>query len=103
MFKNSVIKPNVDTLQWVKATAVRTIKTMAQAALASGIGSASVLTDVNWKLVVSATVLSGIACIITSIAGIPEVEAIDIHAEDLKDTEFNEVEDLDKGVDSDEI
>lgn len=72
MFKNCVIKPNVDTVKWAKAAGIRAVKTMAQTFVGT-IGSAAVLGAVNWKLVLSASVLAGIVSIATSIAGIPEV------------------------------
>ena len=57
---------------WFKAAAVRAIKTMAQTAIAT-IGSSAVLSAVDWKVVASATVLSGILSLLTSTAGLPEV------------------------------
>ena len=72
MFKNTVFKPSVDTVKWLKATAIRTVKTMAQAAIGV-IGSTAVLNEVNWAVVGGTAVLSGIVCILTCIAGIPEV------------------------------
>lgn len=61
-------------IKWVKAAAVRAIKTVAQAAVAS-IGTAYALGDVNWVMVISASVLSGVLSLLTSVAGLPEVEA----------------------------
>ena len=61
------------TKKWIKAAGVRAIKTMAQTFIAS-IGSAAVLSAVNWKVVVSATVLAGILSVATSVAGVPEGE-----------------------------
>lgn len=58
---------------WLRAAAVRAIKTIAQAAIAT-IGTSAVLSDVNWKFVISASLLSGILSMLTSIAGLPEVE-----------------------------
>ncbi len=58
---------------WLKAAAVRAIKTIAQTAIAT-IGSSAVISAVDWKVVLSASVLSGILSILTSIAGLPEVE-----------------------------
>lgn len=72
MFKNCVFKANVDTMRWVKAAGVRAVKTMAQTAVAT-IGAASAMGDVDWKMVGSAAVLSGILSVLTSAAGIPEV------------------------------
>ena len=72
MFKNCVLKASVDTKKWIKASAVRAVKTMAQTAVAT-IGTSAVMGDVNWVMVASASVLSGIISILTSVAGIPEV------------------------------
>lgn len=70
MFKNNVL--NVSTRKWLKASAVRAVKTMAQTAIAT-IGTSAVLGDVNWVMVGSASALAGILSILTSVAGIPEV------------------------------
>ena len=61
------------TKKWIKAAGVRAVKTMAQTFIAT-IGSAAVLAAVDWKVVVSATVLAGILIVATSVAGLPEVE-----------------------------
>jgi len=61
------------TKKWIKAAAVRAVKTMAQTFIAT-IGSAAVLAAVDWKVVVSATVLAGILSVATSVSGLPEVE-----------------------------
>lgn len=62
------------TLQLIRAALIRAIRTVAQAALAT-IGSAAVLSEVDWRVVVSASLLAGILSILTSIAtGLPEVE-----------------------------
>lgn len=61
------------TKKWIKAAAVRAVKTMTQTFIAT-IGSAAVLAAVDWKVVVSATVLAGILSVATSVAGLPEVE-----------------------------
>lgn len=63
----------IKTKEWLKAAAVRAVKTMAQAAIAM-IGTSVVLSDIDWKLVVSASVVSGILSVLTSIAGLPEVD-----------------------------
>ena len=58
--------------QWIKAAGIRAIKTMAQTAVAT-IGSSAVITEVDWKIVLSASILSGILSLLTSTAGLPEV------------------------------
>ena len=73
MFKNCVLKANVDTREWVKAAGVRAVKTMAQTFVAT-VGTAAVLSAVDWKVVVSASILSGVLSVANSVAGIPEVE-----------------------------
>ena len=62
------------TKTWWKAAGVRAVKTMAQTAIAT-IGAAAVLSTVEWPVVASATVLAGILSLLTSVAGLPEVEA----------------------------
>ena len=74
VFKNSVIKASVDTKEWLKKAEVRAVKTMAQTFVAT-VGTATVMGAVDWKMVLSASVLAGILSIATSVAGIPEVEA----------------------------
>jgi hypothetical protein len=59
--------------KWFKAAAVRAIKTVAQTAIAT-IGTSAVISDVNWLMVLSASALSGVLSILTSIAGLPEVK-----------------------------
>jgi len=59
--------------KWIKAAAIRAVKTIAQAAVAS-IGTAVVISEVDWKYIVSASLLAGILSILTSLAGLPEVD-----------------------------
>lgn len=59
-------------LNWGKAAGIRAVKTIAQAAIAS-IGAAAALGQVDWKYVVSASVLAGVLSLLTSVAGLPEV------------------------------
>lgn len=62
-----------DKLQWLKAAGTRAVKTIAQTAVAT-IGTATVLGSVDWKMVVSASVLSGVLSLLTSVAGLPELK-----------------------------
>lgn len=61
------------TKKWIKAAAVRAVKTVAQTFVAT-IGSAVAISAVDWKVVVSASLLAGILSVATSVAGLPEVE-----------------------------
>lgn len=61
---------------WIKCAGIRAIKTVCQTAIAT-IGTSAVMSEVNWVLVGSASLLSGILSLLTSIAGLPEVEKDD--------------------------
>lgn len=74
MFKNNVFNVSVNTAEWIKATAIRAIKTAAQTA-GGMIIAGSAMNEVEWGYVCSVSLVSAILSIITSIAGIPEVPA----------------------------
>lgn len=61
------------TKQWIKAASVRAIKTVAQTAAAT-IGTAAALGQVDWIMVASASALAGVLSLLTSVAGLPEVQ-----------------------------
>ncbi len=60
--------------KWMRAAAVRAVKTVAQTAVAT-IGTAAAMGEVNWTLVLSAAALAGVLSLLTSVTGLPEVEA----------------------------
>lgn len=64
---------NEKNKKWLKAAGIRAIKTTAQAAI-GGIGAATALGGVNWTLALSTAILAGIVSVLTSVAGLPEVE-----------------------------
>jgi len=59
--------------EWFKAAGVRALKTVAQTAVAT-IGTSAVLSEVDWVMVASASVLAGILSLLTSVAGLPELK-----------------------------
>ena len=61
--------------QWAKAAAVRAVKTMAQGAVAL-IPAAATITAVDWKVTIGTAALAGVASLLTSVAGLPEVEDV---------------------------
>lgn len=81
------------TRRWWAAAGVRALKTFAQTFVAT-VGTAFVLSDVNWKLVVSASILAAILSLATSLAGLPELERDVSEIQLLKNFEPVEVEDV---------
>lgn len=77
MFKNCVFKVSVNTKKWMKAAAVRAVRTMAQAAIGA-IGAGTMISSVDWKVVVSTAVVAGVVSVLTSVAGLPEVESKEV-------------------------
>ena len=73
MLKNCVLRVSVDTQKWAKAAGIRALKTMAQTAVAV-IGTGAVISAVDWKMVVLSAIVAGVVSLLTSVAGIPEVE-----------------------------
>lgn len=67
------MKKNLASMSWWKAAGIRAIKTVAQTAIAT-IGTAAVMSQVNWLAVLSASALAGILSLLTSCAGLPEVD-----------------------------
>ena len=64
---------NDKTMTWIKAALIRALKTVCQTAVGM-IGTALLITDVNWVHVVSASALAGLLSVLTSLGGLPEVE-----------------------------
>lgn len=73
MFKNNVFNVSVNTKKWFKAAIVRAIKTIAQV-IGGGIAVGAAMSDINWVMLLSTAAAAGIASLMTSIAGIPEVK-----------------------------
>lgn len=76
MFKNCVLKPDVNTIKWAKSAGVRAVKTMAQSAIGA-IGAAATMGAVDWRIVGSTALLAGVLSLLTSVAGIPEVTSVE--------------------------
>lgn len=62
-----------NTVTWIKAAGIRALKTFAQTMIAT-IGTSAIIEEVNWQIVLSASLLAALLSILTSIAGLPEVE-----------------------------
>ena len=62
-----------DFKKWLKCAGIRALKTVAQTAVAT-IGTSAVMSEVNWLMVLSASLLAGILSLLTSVAGLPELK-----------------------------
>lgn len=60
-------------IKWVKAAGMRAVKTVAETAVAT-IGTSAVISQVDWKLVISASLLSGLISLLVSVKGLPEIK-----------------------------
>ena len=71
MFKKCVFKDSVNTRKWMVNAGIRAVKTMAQTAVAV-MGTSTVLSAIDWRMVLSSAIVAGIVSILTSVAGLPE-------------------------------
>ena len=71
MLKNCVFKESVNTRKWMVNAGIRAVKTMAQTAVAV-MGTSTVLSAIDWRMVLSSAIVAGIVSILTSVAGLPE-------------------------------
>ena len=71
MFKNCVFKDSVNTRKWMVNAGIRAVKTMAQTAVAV-MGTSTVLSAIDWRMVLSSAIVAGFVSILTSVAGLPE-------------------------------
>lgn len=83
MFKNCVFKNSVDTRKWMVNAGIRAVKTMAQTAVAV-MGTSTVLSAIDWRMVLSSAVMAGIVSLLTSVAGLPEAPCEGISSEEAK-------------------
>ena len=71
MLKNCVFKDSVNTRKWLVNAGIRAVKTMAQTAVAV-MGTSTVLSAIDWRMVLSSAIVAAIVSILTSVAGLPE-------------------------------
>ena len=71
MLKNCVFNDSVNTRKWMVNAGIRAVKTMAQTAVAV-MGTSTVLSAIDWRMVLSSAIVAGIVSILTSVAGLPE-------------------------------
>ena len=83
MFKNCVFKDSVNTRKWMVNAGIRAVKTMAQTAVAV-MGTSTVLSAIDWRMVLSSAVVAGIVSLLTSVAGLPEAPCEGISSEEAK-------------------
>ena len=83
MFKNCVFKNSVDTRKWMVNAGIRAVKTMAQTAVAV-MGTSTVLSAIDWRMVLSSAVVAGNVSLLTSVAGLPEAPCEGISSEEAK-------------------
>ena len=76
MFKNCVFKDSVNTRKWMVNAGIRAVKTMAQTAVAV-MGTSTLLSAIDWRMVLSSAIVAGIVSILTSVAGAPEAPCED--------------------------
>ena len=72
MFKNCVLNPSVSTKEWFKKAGIRAVKTVAQTA--GGMLVIGAFNETAWSILIQTTIVTGIASMLTSIAGLPECE-----------------------------
>ena len=89
------------TKKWWKAAGIRALRTVCQTAIAT-IGTAAVLSQVNWLAVLSASVLAGILSMLTSLAGLPEVDDEPEQPEEEQKTE-PEAEQLEHSIEAEDV
>lgn len=74
-------------IKWLKAASIRAVKTVAQTAVAT-IGTSAILSEVNWLMVGSASLLAGVLSLLTSVAGLPECGETETAEPDGEENEY---------------